>query len=219
MADDDQGNDLSAVGIPLTGFAAVQLDGTATFVEPTAGAATPLTLPTGYKKVGLFKTDGGPKDAADQEDAIEFFQDGYKLNGDATLTVQINLAEFNETVRKLTTGKTADVNGMVVIDQATPDTTFPLFTYTKFKNGWSLRRNGMARISAVEKDQETRGEVNGRATTFEWVRDDTIGGFYREWLVPPSTEAGGQQEAGKSSATTEAATTEAATDEAGKAKA
>jgi hypothetical protein len=187
MAVDAEGNDLSAVSVPLTGFAAVQLTGDPTLIESVAGAATPLVLPTGYAKVGLFKVDGGSQDAADTEDAIEFFQKGYKLAGDETLTVAINLAEFNETVRRLTTGKTPDANGMIVVDKATPDNTFPLFTYTKYKNGYSVRRNGMARVSAVERDQETRGEVNGRATTFEWLYDDTIGGYYREWVVPPTT--------------------------------
>lgn len=185
MAADAEGNDIGAVGVPITGFAAVQLTGGPTFVDSADGAATPLALPSGYQKVGLFKVDGGPQDGGDAGDAIEFFQQGYKLAGDDTPTVQINLAQFDAMVRKLTTGQTPDANGMIKVQGLTPDHVFPLFLATKYKNGWSRRRNGMARISAVEVDQETRGEVNGRATTFEWIFDETVGGFYREWLVPP----------------------------------
>lgn len=190
MTADAEGNDVGAVGVPVTGFAAVQLTGGPSYVGSAAGAATPLSLPVGYEKVGLFKVDGGPQDGGDAGDPIEFFQQGYKLAGDDQPTVQINLAQFDERVRKLVTGQTPDVNGMVTIKGLTPDTVFPLFVATKYKNGWTRRRNGLARISAVEVDKETRGEVNGRNTTFEWIYDETVGGFYREWLVPPVSGAG-----------------------------
>jgi len=191
MAADAEGNDIGAVGVPITGFAAVQLptgtgDSTPTFVESAEGAATPLSLPTGYVKVGLFTQDGGPQEGGDAGDPIEFFQQGYKLAGDDQPTIAITLAEMNAIVRRLTTGEEPDENGMIVIKGLTPDHVFPLFTATRYKNGWSRRRNGLARVSAVETSQETRGEVNGRATTFEWVYDETIGGFYRDWLVPPA---------------------------------
>ena len=194
MAADIEGNDLGAVGVPITGFAAVQLTGGPTYVDSAAGAVTPLALPAGYEKIGLFKVDGGPQDGGDAGDAIEFFQQGYKLAGDDQPTVQINLAQFDARVRKLITGATPDANGMVTIQGLTPDGVFPLFIVTKFKNGWSRRRNGLARVSAVEVDQETRGEVNGRAVTFEWIFDETVGGFYREWLVAPAAAAGAKTE-------------------------
>lgn len=187
MAADTEGNDLGAVGVPITGFAAVQLTDGPTFVNSAQGAATPLALPAGYKKLGLFKVDGGPQDGGDAGDKTEFFQQGYKLAGDDQPTVQINLAQFDAHVRRLLTGQTPDANGMVIIKGITPDTTFPLFVATKFKNGWTRRRNGLARISAVEADKETRGEVNGRNVTFEWIFDEQLGGFYREWLVPPAS--------------------------------
>jgi len=194
MSADSEGNDLSAVGVPITGFAAVQLPTDAgaakqTFVASKDGAATPLVMPEGYQKVGLFKVDGGPQEGGDAGDAIEFFQQGHKLAGDDQPNVVINLAQFDALVRRLVTGKTADENGMIVVTGLTPDHVFPLFTAVKFKNGWSERKNGLARISAVEKDQMTRGEVTGRAVTFEWIFNEEIGGFYREWLVPPAKSA------------------------------
>lgn len=183
--DASTGANLGAVGIPLTGFAAVQLDGEPVLLDSAAGKATPLEVPEGYKKVGLFKVDGGPQESAETGDSIEFFQDGFKAAGQGTLTITINLAEMNEHVRRLTTGKKADENGMIVVDAATPDAIFPLLVVTQYKNGWQRRLNGMARISAVEKDQETRGEVNGRNTTFEWVYSEKVGGYFREWVIRP----------------------------------
>ena len=74
MTADAEGNDLEKVFIPVTGFLAVQLTGEPTWVDPTEGSATPLVLPEGYVKVGLFKQDGGPQDGGDKEDDLEFFQ-------------------------------------------------------------------------------------------------------------------------------------------------
>lgn len=187
---DAEGNDLSAVGVPITGFAAVQLTGSPSYLSASVGGTLPITLPSGYEKVGLFKVDGGPQEGGDAGDAIEFFQQGYKLAGDDQPTIQINLAQFDATVRRLTTGKVPDANGMIVITGLTPDNTFPLLVVTKYKNGGTRVRNGLARISAVETDQETRGEVNGRATTFEWITDETIGGFYRDWWIPAAGSTG-----------------------------
>ena len=184
MTADAEGNDLSKVLVPITGFLAVQLTGEPTFVEAAEGAANPLVLPEGYVKVGLFKQDGGPQDGGDKEDDIEFFQDGYKLGGAKTRTLQVTLAEFNKIVRQLITGKTPDENGMIVVD-GDNDATFPMFSCLKYKNGMSLRRNGMGRIQTVEPDQNTRGENNGNAVTFDWLRNDEWGGFYREWLTDP----------------------------------
>ena len=89
MTADAEGNDLEKVFIPVTGFLAVQLTGEPTWVDPTEGSATPLVLPEGYVKVGLFKQDGGPQDGGDKEDDLEFFQEGYKLGGSKSRTLQV----------------------------------------------------------------------------------------------------------------------------------
>ncbi|AOT24251.1 major tail protein [Propionibacterium phage Anatole] len=185
MAQDTEGNDLNSVGIPLTGFIAVQLEGAPTFVEAATGGTEKVELPVGYKKVGLFKDDGGPQDASDKDDDIEFFQDGYKLGGKQTRTVQVTLAEFNDIVRELMAGKKPDVNGMIVVDEDN-NNSFPIFTAVKFKNGVTVRRNGMGRIQKIEPDQDTRGEVKGNAVTFEWLFSDEIGGKFREWVFRPA---------------------------------
>ena len=174
MTADVEGNDLTKVFVPITGFLAVHLTGETKWVEPTEGAATPLVLPEGYVKVGLFKQDGGPQDGGDKEDDIEFFQEGYKLGGSKSRTLQVTLAEFNDIVRQLTTGKKPDAHGMIVVD-GDNDATFPMFEVLKGKNGMSLRRNGLGRIQTVEPVQSTRGEAGGNAVTFDWIRNETGG--------------------------------------------
>lgn len=190
MAADAEGFDLGAVPIPITGFAAVQLDGAPVYLDSAQVKPGSITVPEGYVKIGLFKQDGGPQDAADDDDAIEFFQDGYQLAGNTSLTVQINLAEMNNIVRRLITGKTPDENGMVVVDRNIPDATFPMLTVTKFKNGKVRVRNGLARVTAVEADQEERGSVKGQSTTFRWLYNDALGGYYREWYIDSQAASG-----------------------------
>jgi hypothetical protein len=189
MSADANGNDLSSVAVPVTGFIAVQMSGTPAYVESAAGGLTPLVLPTGYKKVGLLTDDGAPQDDSDSDDDIELWQKGYKLRGDVTSrTLEITTAELNDTVRELINGVEPDANGMITVDQGN-ENQFPLFEYVKYKNGMSLRRNGLAQISTVKPAQQTRGDVAGYDITFEWISDETVGGFYREWVVNPTSSA------------------------------
>jgi hypothetical protein len=180
MTADAEGFDLSAVPVPITGFIAAQLDGEPVYLEPEELGTTPLQLPEGYKKLGLFSSDGGPQDASDKDDDSEFFQDGYKLPGASTRTLQVTLSELNDTVENLITGKTPDEHGVIVVDDDN-SAVFPIFEVLKYKNGDERRRNGLARISTVEPDQNERGTANGNSVTFEWVRKEDWGGFYREW--------------------------------------
>ena len=187
MAADANGNDLSRVAVPVGGFIAAQLSGIRAYVELEEGGITPLVLPEGYVKVGLLTDDGAPQDDLDSDDDIELWQKGYKLRGDVTTrTLEIVTAELNDTVRELTNGTAPDANGMIVVDQGNQNQ-FPLFEYVAYKNGASLRRNGLAQISTVAPAQQSRGEVAGYDITFDWISDDTIGGFYREWVVDPNS--------------------------------
>jgi hypothetical protein len=187
MAVDTAGNDLSAVAVPLTGtlgYAPVVAENV--IAKTDLGAAT-LDAPAAFKILGLVKSDGGAQDDHDKSDDTEFFQDGYKLSGDATLTVEVNLAQFDANVRELIHGIAPDANGVIEVKNATPDTTFILLHETVYKNGWIRRRIGVARISEVKPDQEERGSVFGNDVTFEWVRHDLFNNaFYWEALVPQS---------------------------------
>lgn len=187
MAADDQGNDLSAVSVPVTGMAAYAPVDAANVVADADMGDKPLALPVAYKKLGLYKQDGGPQDGREDGDKMEFFQQGYALNGESSLSLTINLAEDNPNVNALIHGKEPNSAGVIYVDAFLPEATFILFAVTRYRNGSERRRNGVARVSAVEVDQETRGEVRGKAVTFEWVPDDLFDGHpYKEWLGTPA---------------------------------
>lgn len=188
MAADTEGNDLSAVSVPVSGKVATAAVTKANVIADADMGKTPLALPADYKVLGLIKVDGGPQEGRDSSDPIEFFQEGYKLNGDATVTVQLNLAEDNLNVNRLLIGAEPDpATGVVYVPASAPDNTFLLFTATRYKNRNERRRLGVARISEIEVDQETRGEVRGKAVTFEWMPHDLFRGFpYKEWFGNPN---------------------------------
>lgn len=192
MSADAQGNDLSAVGIPLTGFLAAQLDGEPLFVASADGGKTPLQLPEGYTKIGLFTTDGGPEHGTELEEPLEFFQDGYKLGGGTTRTTKIIAAENNELVRLLIDGTKPDENGMTVVD-GTFDEVFPIFEAVQYKNGKQERYNGLARVSEIAESKATRGEIRNYEITFEYVRSDEIGGYFRRWVIENAAAASAEE--------------------------
>lgn len=180
--------DLNSISVPLTGVAAYAPVTSANVISDELLGSPTITLPSAYRSLGLYKEDGGPQDSRDDDDAIELFQTGYKMSGDSTLTVQINLAEDNEAVNALLDGKTPDENGVVYVDAELPSNTFLLFVATRNKNGTELRRNGVARIQSIETDQEERGSIRGKSVTFEWVPDALFNmSPYKKWFGTPGT--------------------------------
>lgn len=171
MAADSQGNDLSSVPVPIGGLVAFAPYASANVIADALIGSTPIELPEAYVKLGLVKQDGAPQHAREDGDALEFWQDGYLLSGEGSRTVQVNLAENNAAVLKLVEGKEADANGVIYVDSSLPDAKVIIFMATKFKNGTEDRYNGVARVTAVEVDQDTRGEVRGRSVTLTWLPD------------------------------------------------
>ncbi|WP_051701742.1 hypothetical protein [Mycetocola saprophilus] len=171
MTADSQGNDLDAVGIPITGLAAFAPVLAANVIEKNKLGASPLVLPAAYKRLGLYKQDGGPAESREGGDALEFFQKGYSLAGDGTRTVVIGLAEQNPTVQALLEGAEPDVNGVIEVSSSLPNNRFILLVVTKYRNGTEKRRIGVAAITAIEPDQQERGSVEGANVTFTWQED------------------------------------------------
>lgn len=176
MAADEQGNDLSAVGVPITGMAAFAPVDVANVIAKAELGASPLVLPVAYKRLGLYKVDGGPAASREAGDAIEFFQKGYSLAGDGTRTVVIGLAENNASVLQLTEGSVPDVNGVIEVSSSLPDNRFILLVVTKYRNGNEKRQVGVAAVTAVEPDQSERGSVEGASVTFTWQEHDLFNG-------------------------------------------
>lgn len=171
MTADSQGNDLAAVGVPITGVAAFAPVAAENVIEKTALGASPLVLPVAAKRLGLYKVDGGPAPGRENGDPIEFFQAGYTLAGEGTRTVVINLAEQNANVMALIEGAEPDANGVIEVSSSLPDNRFILYVITRYRGGLEKRQVGVASVTAVEPDQQTRGEVEGAAVTFTWQVD------------------------------------------------
>ncbi|APZ81754.1 hypothetical protein NCPPB3778_12 [Rathayibacter phage NCPPB3778] len=195
MSADSQGNDLAAVGIPVTGLAAFAPLDVANVVAKAALGAAPLVLPTAFKKLGLYKEDGGPQDSRDSGDAIKFFQKGYQLSGEDERSVVIGLAEQNANVLSLIEGRTPDANGVIEVSSSLPDNQFILLVVTKYRNGREVRRIGAARVTSVEPDQQERGSVEGAAVTFTWTPHDIFNGA-PFWQWGPAFPTSGSSKTG-----------------------
>ncbi|OOB90747.1 hypothetical protein [Rathayibacter sp. VKM Ac-2630] len=192
MSADPQGNDPGAVGVPITGLAAFAILETANVISKVNLGKSPLVLPPAFKKLGLYKSDGGPSAARDNEDPIEFFQKGYTIAGEGTRSVVIGLAEQNANVQALVEGKTPDANGVIEVSSSLPDNRFILLVVTKYRNGTEKRQIGVASVTSVEPDQQERGSVEGANVTFTWLEDDLFNGApYWQWgpAKPGAVEA------------------------------
>lgn len=186
MAADAAGNDVGAVGIPISGNIGVAPPLEANVLEPADGAELALVLPAAFRKLGLLKSDGGFNFTTEADgDAIEFYQEGYSIpSGTANATVEVGLAQTDAIVREVTRGKVPDVNGYITVDAGGHGTRYLVFTEEIFKNGWIRRRLGVASVSAVQEDQSTRGEVAGTTVTFKYDRSPFFNNeHFGEWLV------------------------------------
>lgn len=197
MAIDAQGNDLSAVAIPVTGSIGIAPGGTA-YPTPVEGAALDLTLDPEYKKLGLVTSDGGPQWAWEADgDPIEFWQDGYSIpSGLANVTLVVTAAQTDDFVRSIIYGKEPDENGFLIVDGGGHSTKYVIFTEEAFKNGYVRRRVAPnAGVQSVEEAQSTRGEVYGYTITFKISSSpDLDNGHFGEWLIPPAVSGGGTGE-------------------------
>lgn len=188
MSADSAGNDILAVGVPVTGSIGFAPYGT-TIPTPSEGASDSLTLNPAFVKIGLLKTDGGPQFAwAADGDPIEFWQDGYSLpSGLANVTLAITAAEvLADQVRQIIAGIAPDANGYLEIDGGGHSTRWVVFSEEIFKNG-AIRRRVAPHVTlqSSAEDKSTRGEVNGNALTFDIQRHASVGNkHFGEWVLP-----------------------------------
>lgn len=188
MAADEAGNDILAVGVPVTGSIGFAPFGTP-IPTPAEGAEDDLELDPAFVKIGLLKTDGGPQFAwgADGE-PIEFWQDGYTIpSGLANVTISITAAEtLADQVREIISGMAPDVNGYVTVDGGGHATEWVVFSEEIFANGAIRRRVApWVTLQSSTEDRSTRGEVNGNALLFDVHRSDEVDGdHFGEWVLP-----------------------------------
>lgn len=188
MAADSFGNDVSAVGVPVTGHIGVAPFGTAV-PTPIEGKDPEFLLPVAYKLPGLIAEDGGPEWSMEADgDPIEFWQEGFSLpSGLAKVELKNKFAQTDEIVRSIIRGKTADANGYMTIDGGGTSTKYVIFTEEIFKNGLIRRRVAAnASVSAVKEDKSERGKVLSYEVTFKIDRSpDLENNHIGEWHIPP----------------------------------
>ena len=168
MAADAAGNDLNAVDVPVTGFAAINFDAT----QAPSKTQIAGNLPSGYSYLGLFTTDGGYAEDTEGGENTEFFQISYRLRtGDESITGTLTCAENNDNIKKLlgfTDGKR---------EQVSYQDKFGLIITTWHKNGTFEARGGLAMVTSITTSQETRGEIQTYEVQFSWIKCGD-NGFY-----------------------------------------
>ena len=184
---DSFGNDVTAVGVPVTGHMGVAPFGTAV-PTPVEGADTAYTLPVAYKLPGLLTEDGGFEWSMEADgDPIEFWQEGFSIpSGLANVTLKVKYAQTDETVRGIIRGKTADANGYITIDGGGTSAKYVLFTEEIFKSDLIRRRVAAnASIESVSEDKSERGSVLGYEVTYSIARSPELANDHiGEWLIP-----------------------------------
>lgn len=187
MAADEQGNDLNAVAVPVTGRAALAPYGTPV-PTPVEGANLELVLAPAFKSLGLRTTDGAPQWAWEADgDPIEFFEDGYRLpSGLANVTCVMKLAETNPWVREVISGQTPDENGYIEFDGGGHATRYVLFTEEVYKNlDVNRRAAALVTVASVAEDRGERGAVKGYEVTFKIDRHPSLNNkHFGDWLIP-----------------------------------
>lgn len=185
---DAQGNDLSSVFVPVTGFLGF---GPSETPVPASAALAVLaySLPPAVRKVGLIKEDGGFEWTGEADgDAIKFWQDGYELaSGQVKATLAVTLAQTDPITRELIHGKAPDANGVIDVDLGGNTNTYWLCTEEVAKNGVIRRRIiPNATVQSVKEDKSERGTVLGYTVTFSTNRSAAINmAHYREAVIDP----------------------------------
>lgn len=181
MSADSQGNDTSKVPVIVTGAIMLVPYSEDNMITPEmidSKIATP-TLPEAYNRqtacVGLITSDGAPQDARDAEDSTEFWQNGYMLNGDSTLSMSFTIAEDNELTRRITLGE-PDEHGVYHVEDIIQGDKWCAYYEETLKGGRVRRRAGVVQITGNEPGQRSRGTAIGDALTVTWQPDAMYGG-------------------------------------------
>lgn len=187
MTTDASGNNIQAVGVPITGYIGYAPLGT-TLPTPVEGADPDFVLPVAFKKLGLITDDGGPQWAWKASgDPLAFWQEGYTIpSGLADVTVEATFAQTDDIVREFLYGKTPDANGFLTVDGGGNPTHYVIFTEEIFKSGLIRRRVAAdGNILTVAEDQSTPGKPLGYDTTININASSLLGNdHFGEWLIP-----------------------------------
>lgn len=192
---DAKGNNLADTELVLGGKMAFTPYSAEAKITPAAidkSVADP-TLPDQYTKdsfVGLIKSDGGFQDSRDGDDYTEFFQPGYSLPGDATLSTSFTTAENNELIRRMTLGE-PDEHGVYHVNDIVQGDKWCAYQEEYLRGGRIRRRAGVVQITGNEPNQSERGQIKGQQLTATWVEDELYDGAkYIESIYDPTAATG-----------------------------
>ncbi len=194
MARDNRGNNIDDAELVLGGsIALVEYDPKNKITrESMAEWIKTVELPEAYgtdSYVGLISSDGGPQDGRDGGDVTEFYQGGYQLPGEASLTLAFTVAENNRKIRRITLGE-PDEYGVYAVNDIIQDEKWCCYAEELLKGGRIRRRAGVVQVSGNEPNQSTRGEVKGQQLTLIWIEDDMYDNAkYFESVYDPENKA------------------------------
>ncbi len=183
MAADEHGKNLQAVGVPLTGNAAIAA-GDATFTVPTVAqlAGASYALPSTFQNLGLRAADGSPEWTDETTgDKIQFYEDGYEIDsGQVNVLCKMILAETSPLIIDLKHGVTLSTEGGADLDFRGNPKRYWLYTEDISKNvdGDSIIQRKLAKVgveSVVERKPE-KGAVLSYEVTFKAYRDEKLDG-------------------------------------------
>ena len=188
MTADTRGRTVDEALIYVTGyFGIAPVDAANVIPEADLGSAT-LEVPESFRYVGLRTADGGPEQSREAGEAIEFLEDGFSINADGSITVTMTLAQFNATTREILHGQAPDANGVIKVQDATPNNRFIALGESVYKSGAIKRDHGVIAVTEVSLGKDERGSVNGIPVTFRYQRSELFdNALYWEAFVESTT--------------------------------
>lgn len=189
--DDELGNDVELVAIPVSGAIALAPYGTD---GPTKseGADPEYTLPVAFKRVGLVTQDGGPEFTEERDgDPIQFWQDGYSIpTGLANCTITFTAAETSPFVQELHAGTAPDEFGYVEVNAGGHSNRYVLWLEEIFRNGMIRRRIAyMVTVDSFTAVKSERGTVMGYTIVLRiGVSAKLNNNHYGQWVLNPNGE-------------------------------
>lgn len=191
MTRDSKGNNLDDTEVVLGGkiaFVPYSEDAKISAKDIAPSVEDPK-LPDAYTTdsiIGLITSDGGFQDGRDGDDNTEFFQPGYTIPGQSSLTTSFTTAENNELIRRMTLGKPDEDGVYHVTDIIQPDK-WCCYQEEYLRGGKTRRRAGVVQITGNEPNQSERGSVKGQQLTATWLEDDLYDGDkYIEAIYDPN---------------------------------
>jgi len=169
MVADNRGRTTEEALIYVTGFAGFAPVESKNVIDKAKLGAKTVTVPDGFRYLGLRTDDGGPEYELEAGDAIEFLEQGFEISGDGSASVKMTLAQYNAVVQELLYGAKPDGNGVVEGSLAAPDTPMILLLEAQYKSGRIIRREGVAKVSEFVLPKDERNTTGGTEVTFKWL--------------------------------------------------